>query len=66
MLPKRMLGLLMNVSLTCSRLWNKLQLYGKVYSNSSILGTERTCRRHVVIDKKLDEIGDRLLTFSRK
>jgi hypothetical protein len=35
-------------------------------ATGSILGTKRTCRRHVLIDKNVDEIGDRLLKFSRK
>jgi len=35
-------------------------------AKGSILGTKRMCRRHVLIDKELDEIGDRLLTFPRK
>jgi hypothetical protein len=35
-------------------------------ATGSILRTKRTCRRHMPIDKILDEIGDRLLTLSRK
>jgi len=34
-------------------------------ATGSILGTKRSCRRHVLIDKNMDEIGDRL-TFSIK
>lgn len=50
-------------SWTCSRLQNKLQLNAKVSSNRFHSGTKRTCRRHVLIDKNMDENGDRL-TFS--
>jgi hypothetical protein len=32
----------------------------RLLATGSILGTKSTCSRHVLIDKKLDEMGDRL------
>lgn len=47
----------------CRTCYNYMERF---LATGSILGTKRTCRRHMLIDKNVDEIGDRLLTLSRK